>query len=63
MLAGCSFLLTLGMNGLWISNLASLIKNITQLDTMKGQFLWRDKYNIAPNPFNLGTITNYSVIF
>lgn len=53
----------MGMNGLWITNLLKIMTNITQLDTMKGQFRWRDREGICPNPYDLGTITNFAVLF
>lgn len=62
-LTGISFLLTLSMLGLAISNLYLVTKNITQLDLMKGQFKIQDKHGLHPNPFDLGFFTNLNLVF
>jgi hypothetical protein len=62
-LTAAAFVLTLSMLGLTISNLVTLMKNITRIDMMKGTFKFSDKEGFYPNPFNLGTLTNYSNIF
>jgi hypothetical protein len=42
-LTAASFVLTLSMLGLTISNLIMLTKNITRIDLMKGTFKFNDK--------------------
>ena len=42
-LTAASFVLTLSMLGLNISNLVMLAKNITRIDLMKGTFKFNDK--------------------
>ena len=39
----CSFILTIGMVGLFFGNLYFVSKNITQIDMMKGRFKTNDK--------------------
>ena len=58
-----SFLLSLSMNGLWISNLTMVAKNITQLDLLKGQFSFQNKHGTHPNPYNLGILSNFNSVF
>ena len=51
------------MNGLAISNLLLVSKNITQLDMLKGQFRYNDKHKTHPNPFDLGVFSNFNSVF
>lgn len=62
-LTAASFILFLSMLGLTFSNLYSITKNVTRIDMMKGAFLLNDKEGTHPNPFDLGTLTNYSTLF
>ena len=62
-LSFASFLLAFSMNGLAISNIMLTGKNITQLDMLKGQFIWGDKHGLHPNPFDLGYLTNWNDVF
>lgn len=58
-----SFLLALSMLGLAIGNVYSAMKNITQLEMLKGVIRLNDKYGMHPNPYNLGALTNLNTIF
>lgn len=62
-LTASSFILTLSMLGLTISNLYTISKNITRIEMMKGIFRLSDPEGLFPNPYDLGCLTNYSTIF
>lgn len=62
-LFAASFLLSFSMNGLAISNLLLVSKNITQLDMLKGQFRYNDKHKNFPNPYDLGVLSNFNSVF
>jgi hypothetical protein len=59
----CSFILTLSMLGLTISNLLMALKNITRMDLLKGTFRFNDTEGDHPNPFDLGRLSNFNSIF
>jgi len=58
-----AFILTMSMLGLFLTNLAFTAKNMTHIDALKGTFTFRDTKGLFPNPFDLGIITNYSMLF
>ena len=58
-----SFLLSFSMNGLFVSNVMLVYKNITQLDMLKGLLRFQDKHGTHPNPFDLGCLTNFNTVF
>lgn len=58
-----AFLLSFSMNGLAISNIMIAGKNVTQIEMLKGTFIFRDKHGMHPNPYDLGFFTNLNNIF
>lgn len=58
-----SFFLALSMCGLALSNIYIAMKNITQLEMLKGTLRLNDKYGTHPNPYDLGPFTNLNTLF
>jgi len=63
MIAFADFIMTLGLLSLFFGNLYILTKNVTKIDLLKGDFMLQDREGMHPNPFDLGFLTNYAVIF
>ena len=57
------FFMTLDLFSLFFGNLFTLTKNITKIDMLKGTFIVFDKEGMNPNPYDLGFLTNYALIF
>jgi hypothetical protein len=58
-----SFLLSISLTGLTLSSIVLASKNMTQIEIIKGLFVFRDPTNTRPNPFDLGLLSNLNSVF
>lgn len=58
-----SFGLSCAMLGLCSISLIYTANNVTKIDLLKGTFRLKDPQNLRPNPYDLGTISNFSDVF
>ena len=58
-----SFGLCCAMLGLCMISLVYTAHNVTKIDLLKGTFKLKDKQNLSPNPYDIGTISNFSDLF
>ena len=63
MLTVISVSLLLAMLGLFGVSIAYVSKNITKIDLLKGTFKFSDPQNLAPNPYDLGALSNFANVF
>lgn len=63
MLTVCSFCLMAAMLGLFFMSIAYIARNVTKIDLMKGTFQFTRGKLANPNPYDLGTTTNFATVF
>ncbi len=49
--------------GLSLTALQLIANNVTYIDMLKGIFMVPDKNGLFPNPYDLGTLSNFNTIF
>lgn len=58
-----SFGLSSAMLGLCVISLVYTSRNVTKIDLLKGTFRLKDTQNPCPNPYDLGTVSNFADVF